>query len=73
MTLPWVKKRRSHPCPAPDAGLCSLLFYERGKPSQATGPGLDTARRIVVERHGGSIGITSTPGATTVTALLPLG
>lgn len=38
-----------------------------------TGLGLDIARRIGVERRGGSIGITSTPGATTVTVLLPLG
>ena len=37
------------------------------------GPGLDIARRIGVERQGGTIGFTSTPGATTVTVLLPLG
>jgi signal transduction histidine kinase len=48
-------------------------FFTTTEVGRGTGPGLDTARRIGVERHGGSIGITSTPGATMVTALLPLG
>src|SRR5262249_22292490 len=39
---------------------------------QGTGLGLDTARRIVVERHNGSIEVQSGPGSTTFHVWLPL-
>jgi signal transduction histidine kinase len=34
---------------------------------------LATARRIVVDRHGGSLRLESEPGKTTFSVLLPLG
>ena len=39
---------------------------------EGTGMGLDVARRIVVDRHDGSIGVDSEPGRTTFTVRLPI-
>ena len=48
-------------------------FYTTKGVGEGTGLGLDAARRIVVDRHDGSISVTSVPGATTFTVRLPLG
>ncbi|MGH7519486.1 MAG: ATP-binding protein [Gemmatimonadales bacterium] len=43
------------------------------RPGRHTGLGLDIARRIVVEEHGGEISLESEPGNTCVTVRLPVG
>ena len=47
-------------------------FFTTKDVGQGTGLGLDVARRIVVERHGGEIAIEARPGETVVRVLLPL-
>jgi signal transduction histidine kinase len=47
-------------------------FYTTKDVGQGTGLGLATARRIVVDRHDGSISVDSAPGATTFAVRLPL-
>jgi signal transduction histidine kinase len=47
-------------------------FYTTKDAGQGTGLGLDIARRIVAERHGGSITIDSQPGYTMLTVRLPV-
>ena len=47
-------------------------FFTTKDVGKGTGLGLDTARRIVVDRHDGSMTVTSVPGATTFTVRLPL-
>jgi len=47
-------------------------FFTTKGVGQGTGLGLDTARRIVVDRHDGSLSVASRPGATTFTVRLPL-
>lgn len=47
-------------------------FYTTKDVGQGTGLGLDIARRIVVERHGGEITITSEPGTTVLAVRLPI-
>jgi signal transduction histidine kinase len=47
-------------------------FFTTKETGKGTGLGLDIARRIVVERHGGRIDITSQPGSTTFAVTLPL-
>ncbi len=47
-------------------------FFTTKSVGKGTGLGLDTARRIVVDRHDGSLTVTSRPGATTFTVRLPL-
>jgi signal transduction histidine kinase len=47
-------------------------FYTTKDVGKGTGLGLDIARRIVVERHGGTITITSHPGDTTLQVALPV-
>jgi signal transduction histidine kinase len=47
-------------------------FFTTKDVGQGTGLGLDISRRIVVDRHGGSITIDSIPGATTVRVRLPV-
>lgn len=39
-------------------------FFTTKEPGKGTGLGLDIARRIVVERHGGDVSLESTPGDT---------
>jgi len=47
-------------------------FFTTKGVGEGTGLGLDTARRIVVNRHDGSLSFTSTPGSTVFTVRLPL-
>jgi signal transduction histidine kinase len=47
-------------------------FFTTKEVGKGTGLGLDIARRIVVERHGGSIDIDSHPGRTAVRVRLPV-
>jgi signal transduction histidine kinase len=46
-------------------------FYTTKEVGSGTGLGLDIARRIVVERHGGSIDIDLRPGETVLRVTLP--
>jgi signal transduction histidine kinase len=47
-------------------------FYTTKELGKGTGLGLDIARRIIVDRHGGDIAIASEPGDTVVRVRLPL-
>ena len=47
-------------------------FFTTKDVGRGTGLGLDTARRIVVDRHAGSITLSSEPGRTTFSIRLPL-
>ncbi len=58
-----------------DADVLKQVFepFFTTKPlTKGTGLGLDITRRIVAERHGGSIGFVSRPGETTATVRLPI-
>jgi signal transduction histidine kinase len=58
--------------PAEVAARAFEAFYTTKDVGKGTGLGLDIARRIVVERHNGSIAITSIPGDTTLHVRLPV-
>jgi signal transduction histidine kinase len=47
-------------------------FYTTKDVGKGTGLGLDIARRIVAERHGGTISIDSQPGATVLQVRIPV-
>jgi signal transduction histidine kinase len=47
-------------------------FYTTKDVGRGTGLGLDIARRIVEDRHGGTIAIDSRPGATVLRVRLPV-
>jgi signal transduction histidine kinase len=47
-------------------------FFTTKGVGEGTGLGLDTARRIVQERHRGSLSVTSSPGRTVFSVWLPL-
>jgi signal transduction histidine kinase len=47
-------------------------FFTTKNPAQHTGLGLDIARRIITERHGGTIDIDSRPGNTVLLVQIPV-
>lgn len=47
-------------------------FYTTKPPGQGTGLGLDIVQRIITQQHDGSITVTSKPGETIFTVLLPV-
>ena len=47
-------------------------FYTTKDAAKNTGLGLDIARRIIAERHGGTIGIDSRPGHTVLRVQIPV-
>jgi signal transduction histidine kinase len=57
--------------PAEVAARAFEPFYSTKDVGKGTGLGLDIARRIVVERHGGSITIDSRPGDTVMRIRIP--
>ncbi len=60
-----------HGMPPLVAARAFEAFYTTKGVGQGTGLGLDIARRIIVDRHGGSITIDSRPGATVLRVSLP--
>ena len=58
--------------PAHVAARAFEPFYTTKDAGKGTGLGLDIARRIVMQRHGGTITIDSRPGHTVLTVRLPV-
>jgi signal transduction histidine kinase len=58
--------------PEPVAARAFEAFYTTKDVGKGTGLGLDIARRIIVERHGGTIDIDSRPGETVLRVRLPV-
>jgi signal transduction histidine kinase len=61
-----------HGLPPEVAQRAFEAFYTTKDVGKGTGLGLDIARRIVVERHGGDIALESLPGETVARVRLPL-
>jgi signal transduction histidine kinase len=61
-----------HGMPPQVADRAFEAFYTTKDVGKGTGLGLDIARRIVVERHGGTISIDSRPGETVLRVRLPV-
>ena len=61
-----------HGMPPEVASRAFEAFYTTKDVGQGTGLGLDIARRIVMERHGGAITIDSRPGDTVIAVRIPL-
>jgi len=57
--------------PSDVAARAFEAFYTTKDVGKGTGLGLDIARRIVVDRHGGTINIDSRPGDTVMRVRLP--
>jgi signal transduction histidine kinase len=47
-------------------------FFTTKQAGSGSGLGLDNARRIIEQRHGGSLAVSTSAGGTTFTARLPL-
>lgn len=47
-------------------------FFTTKPPGEGTGLGLNISRNIIVQKHKGHLGVTSKPGKTIFTALLPI-
>ena len=60
-----------HGMPPATAERAFEAFFTTKEVGKGTGLGLDIARRIVVQRHGGDIGIDSRPGGTVVRVTIP--
>ena len=68
-----IEIRDTGPGMPPDvAARAYEAFFTTKDPGQGTGLGLDIARRIVQERHGGTIEIDSRPGQTVLRVRLPV-
>jgi len=58
--------------PPPVAARAFEAFYTTKDPGKSTGLGLDIARRIIEERHGGTISIDSRPDETVLRVGIPV-
>ena len=78
-TAPWERRRRrgrdqpttGRASPRTRSARCSSRSSRPRRSARAPGLGLDTARRIVRDRHEGELRLRSQPGGTTFTVRLP--